>query len=213
VAWLAGTWPPDWSGGSSPRDPWQALRLVQSHWPGGTTQHSASTWYQRGVRADDGSYLLLWDGVGSARGSVALTVRQSALEDMGRAGRDAAVLALLGDGLRPSRVDIAADARGSVPRPDTYFARLRAGHASTRTRPASWVLTVNGHGLGTLTIGSRSSPRYGRIYDKPDELGWRVRHELECKADLAVAIGKRLLAGETAARIWSDEYGRLVQWL
>lgn len=205
VGWLGGTY----GAGSevpAPPDPWQAVRLLQSLWPGGSTQHRGTTWYSKGVRHDAGLWVVLYEGVGTARGTVAVTVRQDATE-----GNLRAVLAVLGSGLRPSRLDLSADASGTSPRPRAYFDARN--EARTRTRRAGWVYREDGAGLASLTVGSRSSERYLRVYDKPTAAGQRrVRHELELKGDLAVAIARTLADGAEPAAAWATEYGRLVVW-
>jgi DNA relaxase NicK len=72
------------------------------------------------------------------------------------------------------------------------------------------VLTVDAAGGEKLTIGSRVSPRYGRIYLKDDPP--RVRHELELKQDVAGQAWDLYRAGFDLGAIFAAEYGRLVEW-
>jgi hypothetical protein len=102
------------------------------------------------------------------------------------------------DACHCTRIDIQTTVELSEPRPtfleEMYeYARkqpVENGH------PPSYTLLKNSSGGGTLYVGSRSSMRYGRTYDKGIEEGGHVagkqfRYELEIKdtlADQAVAM-------------------------
>lgn len=97
-------------------------------------------------------------------------------------------------GYRASRIDLAATVWYDRPRPDI----AREAYASTTSavhragRPPSGGLYLNASGGSTCYVGSRSSEKYGRIYDKGAESGstdyrnsWR--YELELKGETAAA--------------------------
>jgi DNA relaxase NicK len=67
---------------------------------------------------------------------------------------------------------------------------------------------VNWEGDQKLTIGSRVSDRYVRVYVK----GERVRHEIELKHAPAVDAWAALLGGVGVREVWADHYGRVVLW-
>ena len=198
VGWLAASIRPE----DQPPDPFGLARLCSEHAPGGQAFGRALKWYGRSIRHDAGLWVVGYEGVGSARGTLSVTVSQD--------GCDAApglVLALLRLGMRASRLDLAGDVHDALARPRSYFDRRT--QARTRTNLARWTYLEAGDGRSTVTIGARSSDRYARIYDKGDG---RVRHEVELKGELAAGVAGRLLAGEAVADLWRDQYGRLVQW-
>lgn len=199
VGWLSASLRPD----GVPPDPFGLARLCTEYAPGGQTFGRALKWYGKSIRHDAGLWVVGYEGVGTARGTLSITVSQD--------GCDAApelVLALLRLGMRASRLDLAGDVHDALARPRSYFDRRT--QARTRTNLARWTYLEAGDGRSTTTIGARSSDRFARIYDKSDG---RVRHELELKGALAAGVADRLLAGETVADLWRDQYGRLVQWL
>jgi hypothetical protein len=155
---------------------------------------------------DDGSYAVLYDGIGRAAGGVMLTVRQSTFERLAEASW--AILEALTAGMHTSRLDIAADVLSGELRPTDFFRMLPA--ARTRSRREHWVLTLNGVGEEKLTIGSRMSARYVRIYTTAKRDG--VRHELELKQECGGSAVASLRSGAAIGAVWAQEYGRLVQW-
>jgi hypothetical protein len=164
-----------------------------------------STYYRAGFAFDDGQASVLYDGLGRAAGGVLVSLRQTLFERLGpSASLD--LVARLAPGLHTSRLDLAADAAADTCRPTDLFAMLPA--ARSRSRREHRVLTVDGAGGEKLTIGSRSSERYLRVYVK----GERIRHEVELKQAAARAALGRVLRGEALANVWASEYGRLVQW-
>jgi hypothetical protein len=110
-------------------------------------------------------------------------------------------------GWHVSRLDLAADARtADRSTPSHLYSMLPT--ARSRSRAEHRVLQTDWAGNEKLTIGSRVSPRYARIYVK----GERVRHEVELKQGAAGGAWARLLAGATPMGVWAEEYGRLVRW-
>jgi DNA relaxase NicK len=161
--------------------------------------------YSTGHRADDWSAVVLWGGLGGAAGTVYVEVRQSLWE--GGCPPDLAPW-LLERGLRPSRVDLAADVRGAGwPGPSTLYRYLPA--AETRTHRRTWELTLDWDGGEKLTVGARSSERYLRVYVKGDQ--W-VRHELELKQAAALRAADTLAVGGPLGPLFGSEYARLIRW-
>lgn len=102
-------------------------------------------------------------------------------------------------GYRASRIDLAATVWYDRPRPEiareAYAAVTSAVHRAGR--PPSGGLYLNAAGGSTCYVGSRSSEKYGRIYDKGAESGstdyrnsWR--YELEVKGESAWGTAKDL---------------------
>jgi hypothetical protein len=180
---------------------------VQTLDPVPSNQRVRSHWYGRGLGRDDGSAAVYFDGIAGARGTVMLVLRGGFFERLGQLPPDE--LRALCAGFECRRVDLAADlydADGLSPA--DLYARLPA--ARLRSRPANQQLQMNRAGGQTLTLGARVSALYVRIYVKADPE--RVRHEVECKDDLAPVVWGRLLAGDDPAVVWADVYGRAVLW-
>jgi hypothetical protein len=178
-----------------------ARRLI----PGGGMLAPGNRHYRSGVRAWDWSAQVLWGGSGSNADTVYVEVRQSAIEDRDDDGAPL-VVSLVNAGLRLSRLDLAGDAGAGSRRPSLFYGMCRA--ATTRTHRDGWELRQRPDGDERLTIGSRASERYLRIYVKGDV----VRHELEMKGKLAAATGAAVHAGQALGPLWEAEYGRLVRW-
>lgn len=206
VSWLAGTMPA--SGANGVADLW--LMLPRLGLAGSCQSDHGDRHYEVGIHEDHWGWAVRGMGRGGASGTVYVEVRQGWLEaDGAQASR--AVQCLIGSegvGLRLSRLDLAADYPWHSPRPSDYWA-ARGGWV-TRTHRASWLLTVDGAGGEKLTIGSRSSTRYLRVYLKPEREV--VRHELECKAELARELGGAIASGQDPASLWAAECARLIRW-
>lgn len=163
--------------------------------------------YERAIRSDRGLWTVGYCGQGDARGTVAVTLRQSWWEAVGDPG-PWLVRLLTVDGFHASRVDLAGDdLRPDAPRPRAYFDRRAL--AWTRTHRDRWVYREDGAGRQTLNVGAGTSDRQARIYDHAPGC---LRHELELRRDVARAAGAALAAGERPAVVWAAEYGRLVRW-
>ena len=208
VGWFAGT-RQVWAVGEGPADErqaaWELFAQVRDAAPGESSMLARSTYYRQGFSMDDGSCSVLYDGIGRAAGSVLLSARQALFE---RLGSEAwALVVALAPGLHVSRLDLAADAEGSSTlRPSALYGLLPA--ARSRSQRVHQVLTVDRGGGEKLTLGSRSSERYLRVYVKDQ----RVRHELELKQGAARAAMGRLLTGASLAGVWAQEYVRVVEW-
>lgn len=162
--------------------------------------------YRSGLWDAEGRWLVGWDGAGDAAGTVFVQVKQSGLDRLADARTVA--LALLSDGVRPSRVDLYVDhARAGSPRPRSYWAALPGSVCRVSARHR--VLMVDGTGRETVALGARGGRRHLRIYDRPD--GASVRHELEMRAERARTVGEAMLV-EPLEGIWQREYGAFVQW-
>jgi len=203
VGWWAGTTRPDAADGGK-RAAWEVFERLGSLHPGTSNMTVRSQWFQRAFARDDGSAIVHYDGVGRARGSIMTSLRQRWFEE---SGASIASLAGLLDGWRVSRLDLAADtAAPERIHPAALYAMLPT--ARSRSRAEHRVLTQNHAGGATLTIGSRVSPRYVRIYVK----GERVRHELELKQAVAGEAWALVAAGTHLIDVWAEQYGRLVRW-
>lgn len=204
LGWWAGT-RQVWDGESDQSLAWAVFSGLGDIVPGGSNLNSRSQWYQRSFARDDAAATVYYGGIGDARGTVMLSIRQSWFEQGPEDPVDA--LRLLLANWRTSRVDLAAD----VTHPDrltpaTLYDRLPA--ARSRSRPANRVLTCDWSGGQKLTLGSRSSDRYVRVYAK----GERVRHEIELKRAPATEAWSALLAGASPRAVWAEQYGRVVEW-
>lgn len=106
-------------------------------------------------------------------------------------------------GYRASRIDLASTVWYNAPRENL----AREAYASTTSaihragRPPSGGLYLNASGGSTCYVGSRSSEKYGRLYDKGAESGsadyrnsWR--YELELKGDTAASTATELAKHE-----------------
>lgn len=211
VSWFSASRPAVMWEGDAPSDQWDLFRLVRTVYDGPMELYRGDRHYAKGVVACDGQVQVRWEGLGGASGTQQVTVRQTILDNLGPDAGYAFVLALLRAGLRPSRVDLAADTRSARTRPRDLFQRRY--HASTRTDRAGWQLREDGTGRQTLYVGRRASDRFGRIYDHAMPDGSVVfREELETKGHLARRVGEGLLAGAQPDVIWAAEYARLVVW-
>jgi hypothetical protein len=203
IGWWAGT-RSLWDGDIGQREAWDVFSRLGERLPGPSNMNGRSQWYQRSFARDDGAATVYYDGVGRARGGIMLSLRQSWFE---QAEVEVGWLAELVDGWHVSRLDLAAD--DTAPNrctPADLYGRLPA--ARTRSRPGNQTLTVSRDGDQKLTIGSRVSPRYARIYVK----GERVRHEVELKQDVAGSTWDRLRSGQSLDAAWREQYGRLIEW-
>lgn len=129
-------------------------------------------------------------------------------------------------GYRASRIDLAATVWYDRARPEiareAYAATTSVVHRAGR--PPSGGLYLNASGGSTCYVGSRSSEKYGRIYDKAAESGsvdyrnaWRYEMELkgETAAGTAVELAKhsdhRRIIGEYVAGFFAPR-GVCIDW-
>lgn len=157
----------------------------------------------------DGSFAVLYGGLGGASGSVMVQVRQSAFEGLSPDG-GAGLLAWCCANLRPSRLDVALDDGAARVAPgDLYDGRL---DAVSRTHRGGWEWRQNGAGGSTLYVGSRQSERYLRVYVKAAGGRAWVRHEVELKGSVALGAAESVLAGQSLVSLWAAEAGRIARW-
>lgn len=93
-----------------------------------------------------------------------------------------------------TRIDLAIDVYGEADPEDIYQA-YHLGTATTRAQQCNMVTGTKGK---TVYVGSRTSERYLRIYDKAAQTGYEghwTRIEIELKDRAAKAAVKDLLAG------------------
>jgi DNA relaxase NicK len=99
---------------------------------------------------------------------------------------------LLALGARVSRLDLASDLVGKHINLEEWYQKVRNGDAVTNARRHRLVQSESG---ATLYIGSRSSERFLRIYDKAGQEGvdmdW-FRAELELKGGAAKGVARYL---------------------
>ena len=88
-----------------------------------------------------------------------------------------------------TRIDVAVDTKGQSDAADVYGSYL-AKTMVTRAQKVNMVIGTEGN---TVYVGSRTSERFLRVYDKAAQLGiegnW-TRIEMECKGDRAKWIAK-----------------------
>ena len=206
IGWLAGTrrlWD---TGEDEQVAAWAMFAPLRDALGLGSSMTARTTYYRRGFAFDDGTAGVFWDGIGRAAGGVMLTMRQTAFERLGEAAWPLVVG--LTAGLHVSRLDLAADVAADASLTPVELYGLLAA-ARSRSRREHQVLTVDRSGGEKLTLGSRASESYLRVYVK----GERIRHELELKQGAAGTAMARLLAGESLADVWASGYGRVVRWL
>lgn len=113
---------------------------------------------------------------------------------------------------RCTRLDLAVTACCNSPSFNVAHLSLREARAWKRQHDSRYQVgyQFSDPGGQTVTLGARSSEKYGRIYDKYAESGppyqpgtWRW--ELEVKGDTAQAVSERLF-GEPDRRKWAGEY-------
>lgn len=197
LGWFAGTAAPD----DPPATGWGIVRGLV----GPSTLSPGNRHYSAGVRADDWSWQVLWAGRGGAAGTVYVEVRQGVWEALPPDGA-ADLAGRLLTAVRCSRLDLAGDVLLPCALPSDLFAAR--DRARTRTHRGGWELMVRGDGGQKLTVGSRTSERYLRVYVKDV----RVRHELELKGATGRAACAAILSGDSLRAVWGAEYSRLVEW-
>lgn len=208
LGWLAGTrqvWADD---GTEQAVAWDLFRTMQGFLPGPSAMGVRSHYYQKGLALGDGGATILYEGVGDARGTVMLTVRQRGFEQAADAALDL-FRWVVGHCARVSRLDLAGDSRLTERTPASYYELLPA--ARSRSRLASRVLTRSWSGEEKLTVGARVSDRYLRLYQTEARPGV-VRHELELKGAAAGSAVGSIVGGASLFDVWSDQYRRLVEW-
>ena len=146
----------------------------------------AAPHYQYNFKYADG----LWVDVATNLDMQGLKVTISGIYLLGINTR-AVIAAIVENDLKPTRVDVAIDIKNAGTTVIHFYDQYRKGHAG-RKYVTSFVEGTTG---ATFYIGSRTSEKMVRIYDKAAEQGesgdW-VRFELECKGDAAISALKSL---------------------
>lgn len=100
-------------------------------------------------------------------------------------------------GIRISRLDLAKDLTGQEVDGQTIFERLKSGLNGGTARSIRRI--ENEQGGQTIYVGSRTSERYIRIYDKAQETGDTSKHwwrmEVETKGETARLVSTALVEG------------------
>jgi hypothetical protein len=202
LSWLTGSIPADDAEGVG----WWVWRDLSALSPQ-SSHRPRARFYETGAEADDGSYAVLWGGVGDAAGTVGVECRQTLLERLGRARSVDLVLGLLQRGVRPSRIDLVrALVRPAPVRPADLMAAWQRGAARTRVRTGKLWTELDGR--QGLFVGSRSSDRYARLY----ETAGAFRLETESKRGRAEALGSALLDGADVDDLWRAELLGAIDW-
>jgi hypothetical protein len=207
LSWFAGTIRPD---GPEEAIGWW-LREVLMKGPESVGQSLLATpRYRSGVRADDRSWSVGWEGAGDAAGTVFVEATQTHLERLQTAGSVGLALRLLAAGVRPSRVDLVGVADGERLDLATLWAAWRGGRARTRVRGGRRVEDFDGR--QGLYVGSRAGERFGRLYEPKGWQPWPVRLEVELKGGHAQAVGADLLDGRDVGDLWADELRGMIDF-
>lgn len=168
-------------------------------------------YYASSLASPAGTWAVFYGGRGGAAGTVMVQVRQSAFESVS-AEVGLALLAWLCANVRGSRFDVAWDDYAGLVSP----AELYNGQAGASGRARLMVLrseTYSGALTGcTLTVGSRHSERFLRVYLKSRGGRPSVRWEVELKGGAAVDAAERVLSGVSVAELWRVEAPRGVRW-
>jgi len=97
------------------------------------------------------------------------------------------------DDWKPTRIDLAVDLFDSDVTVERWYYELFKAHGHNRQRSLEYKRRKRGD---TVTLGSRESDKYLRIYDKAKEQGlendW-VRVEVEAKGDIAPQLAGKIL--------------------
>lgn len=195
-----------WLRGTLRSDPDGVLALLASVWGEATPRDGGTRWYRRTWGLDDGRVMVAADGVGQAAGTVMVDIRQSALDGLGWAAGVQLLRDLLDAGVRLSRLDLYCDDRGVSAHPSDVWAAVRAGDVVTHADLTKSTRHEGMDGSETVYIGRRESERMLRVYRKPDDLGDRVRWELETHDEAARHLAA-MLATLTPSTLAPDGLG------
>jgi hypothetical protein len=160
-------------------------------------RQGGTRWYRSAANLAERSVMVAWDGVGQASGTVMVEVKQTALDGLGWERSVELLSDLASLGLRASRLDLYYDDRERIASPGEVWEALSAGQGVTHSQ--SFERHEDQDHRSTANLGARSSLRYLRVYDKPDESGDRVRWEIELHDESARSAVSLLLS--LAARL------------
>lgn len=175
-----------------------------------TTPRNGYTYGQR----DGYGVLLYWNSNDNRMGQHAVfggTTLRNLLEH-----KEISSLALLSAaidaGMRISRLDLAKDATGQAFDGEAIYQSLKSRAGGGSTRNVSRI--ENNMGGQTIYVGSRTSEKFIRIYDKAAETGdftkqwWRF--ELETKGEFARLVASALASGEDASSVLDTTSQKMV---
>lgn len=121
---------------------------------------------------------------------------------------------LLGLGVA-RRVDFAFDCANAFT-VDELATAFDAGEATTPAHNILYIKSRKGGKGATLYVGSRTSERFTRAYDKGAEQGGaeneHVRVELETKGDVAALFGAMVANGVNARDLGASSIRKAIQW-
>lgn len=205
--WFAGSVPVDGDGEAVARELVRSLLrfLPGVHVSSGRTPQ----YYASSLASPAGTWAVFFGGRGDAAGTVLLQVRQAAFESVAD-GTGLALLAWCCANARASRLDAALDDWAGLVSPrELYNGYLGA---VSRTHRLQWELHERHDGNSRLTLGSRQSDRYERVYLKSRGGRPSVRHEVELKGAAARAAADRFVGGQSLMDLWLAESQRVARW-
>ncbi len=181
-----------WFSGTTKQDAWAVLDAISGLRMGAPiVQHLKGAKGGYHYSASCGGVLVAW---GEIRSDVMVSIRGEVCEELGISGLVA--LSALTD-LEPTiRLDVAWDAEALIP--EMFAEAFEAGDVVTRIqRPVNpetgrvrGLVRHSDHEGDTVDLGSRSSERFLRLYDRRGS----CRVELELKKRRSVALWRRLVA-------------------
>jgi len=150
----------------------------------------AALHYQYNFKYDDG----LWVDVATNLDLQGVKVTMSGSYLL-RINTREVIKSVVDNGLNVTRIDVSIDIHDSECKVTQFYDEYRAGHTGRKYVTS----LVEGTTGATFYIGSRTSEKMVRIYDKAAEQGkegdW-IRFELECKGDTARSAIKSLYRGD-----------------
>jgi hypothetical protein len=198
-----------WLKGTVRTDPKFAGEILERSFGPGQVRQGGTRWYRQSAQFAGGEVMLAWEGIGQAQGTALIDVHQAALDRLGWSAAVALARDLVTLGLRASRLDVYYDDRDGITAPTTVDGALRSGQAVTHAQ--KFKLTTDQDDRSTANLGDRSSQRFLRTYDKPEQDCTRVRWELEhhdeaARSALAAVLGSDTAGGrESCAAVASPE--------
>jgi len=201
---------------SSAWSPDQAKILLEdlAGWSLADWEPATPRWQHKEAAAHPSGALLMWGHPKRRRGGALLSLPGKALRELRQAGAD--VLQVLraarqaGED-RVTRIDLAFDDFGKSRTPRQVRASWYRERVS-RCKSARWIESTTGNRVTgeTFYIGSESSPRRLRIYDKEAESRGRIRAirwELQLRSDSAAPWAQRAAAELISGRDLREVFG------
>lgn len=202
----------DWVSATTKRMSHEEVATLLARWLGPTVPRSYGREFYKEAATLGEASMILWGGIGMASGTVMVSLAGRDLRGLGADAQLQLVAALDASGFRFTRIDAYVDDWARLVTPADVRAAMETGDCVTRTQGAGkW--ECDAWGWGTQYIGSRRSPKFGRVYDKgplgdtPDAnhrgvSPSRTRWELELKDHAARGfVEVLLLAGLPLAEV------------